>query len=252
LIAQLLGLAAAGLATGLLSGTLGVGGGFILVPLLTIIGLPIHEAIGTSLAFVVVVSTAGAARHLHQSSADARLAAGIALPGVLTAQLGAHMAHRLDEHVLALVLGLVLVAVAVWMLLAPDLPEGCASGYRVDLPRAALVGVVVGFASGLLGVGGGFLLVPALVLLLGIPLPVAVGTSLLAIILPAISGTVAYAALGSVDWRAVAATVPFGILGALHGARLAVRIPQPTLRVAFDVVLLAGAAKLLSVGVGVL
>ena len=153
---------------------------------------------------------------------------------------------------LALVFGLVLVAVAVWMLLAPDLPEGGPSDYRVDLPRAALVGLVVGFASGLLGVGGGFLLVPALVLLLGIPLAVAVGTSLLAIILPAVSGAVAYAALGSIDWTALAATVPFGIVGALYGARLAVRIPQTALRVAFDVVLLAGAAKLLSSGVGAL
>ncbi len=153
---------------------------------------------------------------------------------------------------LALVFGLALVAVAVWMLLAPDLPEGGPGDYAVDLPRAALVGLVVGFASGLLGVGGGFLLVPALVLLLGIPLAVAVGTSLLAIILPAASGAVTYAALGSIDWTAVAATVPFGILGALYGARLAIRIPEAALRVAFDVVLLAGAAKLLSTGVGAL
>ena len=250
--AELVAFAAAGLATGVLSGTLGVGGGFILVPLLTLIGVPIHDAVGTSLAFIVIVSGAGAARHLRQSSADARLAAAVALPGVVTAQLGAHVANRLDEQVLALVFGLVLVAVAAWMLLAPDLPEGGPSDYRVDVPRAALVGLVVGFASGLLGVGGGFLLVPALVLLLGIPLTVAVGTSLLAIILPAVSGTVAYAALGSIDWTALAATVPLGVVGALYGARLAVRIPQTTLRVAFDVVLLAGAVKLLSTGVGAL
>jgi uncharacterized membrane protein YfcA len=102
----------------------------------------------------------------------------------------------------------------------------------------------------MLGVGGGFLLVPALVLLLGVPLPVAVGTSLLAIVLPAISGAIAYAALGNIDWTAVAATVPFGILGAMYGARLAIRLPEPVLRVAFDVVLLAGAAKLLWSGAG--
>lgn len=250
--AQIVAFALVGLATGVLSGTLGVGGGFILVPLLTLTGVPIHEAVGTSLAFIVLVSGAGAARHIHQSSADLRLAAAIAIPGVVTAQLGAHLAHGLDEHVLALIFGLVLVAVAVWMLLAPELPEGSSSDYGVDLPRAALVGLVVGFASGVLGVGGGFLLVPALVLLLAIPLAVAVGTSLLAIILPAISGAVAYAALGSIDWTALAATVPFGVLGALYGARLAVRLPEPALRVAFDVVLLAGAAKLLWSGAGAL
>lgn len=250
--AQIVAFALVGLATGVLSGTLGVGGGFILVPLLTLTGVPIHEAVGTSLAFIVLVSGAGAARHIHQSSADVRLAAAIAIPGVVTAQLGAHLAHGLDEHVLALIFGLVLVAVAVWMLLAPELPEGSSSDYGVDLPRAALVGLVVGFASGVLGVGGGFLLVPALVLLLAIPLAVAVGTSLLAIILPAISGAVAYAALGSIDWTALAATVPFGVLGALYGARLAVRLPEPALRVAFDVVLLAGAAKLLWSGAGAL
>lgn len=250
--AQIVAFALVGLATGVLSGTLGVGGGFILVPLLTLTGVPIHEAVGTSLAFIVLVSGAGAARHIHQSSADVRLAAAIAIPGVVTAQLGAHLAHGLDEHVLMLIFGLVLVAVAVWMLLAPELPEGSSSDYGVDLPRAALVGLVVGFASGVLGVGGGFLLVPALVLLLAIPLAVAVGTSLLAIILPAISGAVAYAALGSIDWTALAATVPFGVLGALYGARLAVRLPEPALRVAFDVVLLAGAAKLLWSGAGAL
>jgi uncharacterized membrane protein YfcA len=250
--ADLVAFAVVGLATGVLSGTLGVGGGFILVPLLTLVGVPIHEAVGTSLAFIVLVSGAGAARHIHQSSADIRLAAAVAIPGVVTAQLGAHLAHGLDENVLALIFGIVLVAVAVWMLLAPELPERESSGHPVDLPRAALVGLVVGFASGMLGVGGGFLLVPALVLLLGIPLAVAVGTSLLAIILPAVSGAVAYAALGSIDWTAVAVTVPFGILGALYGARLAVRLPEPALRIAFDVVLLAGAAKLLWSGVGAL
>jgi uncharacterized membrane protein YfcA len=245
-----MGFAIAGLTTGLLSGTLGVGGGFILVPLLTVIGVPIHEAVGTSLALIVLVSSAGAARHLHQSSADARLAAAVALPGVITAQLGAHVAHGLDDQLLALVFGLVLVAVACWMLLAPNLPERGPSDYAIDLPRAVSVGLVVGFASGMLGVGGGFLLVPALVLLLGVPLPVAVGTSLLAIVLPAISGAIAYAALGNIDWTAVAATVPFGILGAMYGARLAIRLPEPVLRVAFDVVLLAGAARLLWSGAG--
>jgi hypothetical protein len=121
-IGELLAFAAAGLATGLLFGTLGVGGGFILVPLLTVIGVPIHEAVGTSLAFVVLVAGAGAARHVRQSSADAPLAAAIALPGAVTAQLGAHVASNC-EHVF--------VTHRVWA------PRAGAPGRMADLHRAS-------------------------------------------------------------------------------------------------------------------
>ena len=262
-----------GIATGLTSGTLGVGGGFILVPLLTLLGVPIHQAIGTSLGFIAIVALVGGLRHLRQSTADPLLAVSLVVVAAVLAQVGARVSDGLDEAVLALIFGIVLVAIGIWFFFGPD-PEDAdeqraarrASArpsalrrqrerllpsrtrplrYEVDLRKAAGVGAVVGFTSGMFGVGGGFLMVPLLTLVMAIPLPIAIGTDLFGVVVTAASGVIAHILLGNVLWDVLLVTVPGGMVAAALGARLSVRLSPPVLRLAFLCVLLLGSLKLL-------
>lgn len=266
-----------GIGTGLTSGTLGVGGGFILVPLLTLLGVPIHQAIGTSLGFIAVVALVGGLRHLRQSTADPLLAVSLVIAAAVLAQVGARVSEGLDDAVLALVFGIVLVVIAVWFYFGPDpedadeqraarraaarpspfrrvrerrIPSRAAPlHYVVDLRKAAGVGAVVGLTSGMFGVGGGFLMVPLLTLVMAIPLPVAIGTDLFGVVVTATSGVVAHVLLGNVLWDVLLVAVPGGMVAAAVGARLSVRLSPAQLRLAFLAVLLLGSVKLLYDGV---
>jgi uncharacterized membrane protein YfcA len=99
-----------------------------------------------------------------------------------------------------------------------------------------LVGVGVGFLSGFFGVGGGFLIVPALVVLLGLPMHLAVGTSLVAISLNALWGFIGNLQLGTLDWTLTVLFAAGGLIGVLTGGKLASRLPDRGLRSAFAVV----------------
>jgi uncharacterized membrane protein YfcA len=102
--------------------------------------------------------------------------------------------------------------------------------------RLVLVGIGVGFLTGFFGVGGGFLIVPALVLVLGLPMHLAVGTSLVAISLNALWGFIGNLQLGTLDWTLTLLFAAGGVIGVLSGGKLAGRLPERTLRRAFAAV----------------
>ena len=106
-------------ATGFISGLLGVGGGFILVPLLTLVGVPIHTAIGTSLAFIVCASMAGLVQHLRQGSIDLILALILGLPAAIMARISAQFSDLLSAAALHMAFGLLLVVVLALLSLCP-------------------------------------------------------------------------------------------------------------------------------------
>jgi uncharacterized membrane protein YfcA len=110
-------------------------------------------------------------------------------------------------------------------------------GYRYHLLGALGVGTLIGAITGLLGIGGGFLLVPMLVTLLGIPLPLAIGSSLLSILAAAAAAIAAHWSLGGVALEVVLPLGAGGIVGAQIGARLVARLPAPRLRLAYNVLL---------------
>ncbi len=237
--------------TGFLSGLLGVGGGFILVPLLAILGVPIHTAIGTSLAFVACTSVAGILQHLRQGSADMLIALVIALPATLMAIEGAYFSGLLSPATLSLIFTFLLVGVLLMYTFASSAKEfappaevpaaglpwyilhrcrtvaGTTYRYNVHLFKAVLSGVATGMLTGFFGVGGGFLLVPIAVLFLRIPLRVTVGTSLAVLVLPACLGTLSHWRLGHVALELWIPMVLTGILGSRLGAHyVAVLSPQ--------------------------
>lgn len=256
---EVVGFAVLGLLTGLAAGAFGVGGGFVLVPALTLAGLPLRIAIATSLAYIVLVAGTAAARHLRQGSVDLVLALPVAATAAVAAQGGARLAGALPERALSLLFAATLLGTAAWFSrsgLAPQraaaqgdrrsraLPgRGAGEPYRIRPARAALIGAVAGTASGLLGVSAGFLTVPLLSGWLAIPAPIAVGTGALSSSVTALSGVIAHAGLHELRWDLLAMLVPGGLAGAVVGARLSVRLTRAQLRRAFTVVMVAAAVK---------
>jgi hypothetical protein len=224
------------LAVGLSLGLLGSGGSILTVPVLHyLVGQPEKLAIGGSLLVVGLIASSAAVPYALHRQVDWRNVAWFGLPGMLGAWLGATLAHWVPGAV-QLALFAVVMLVAAWRML-----RGAAMPRIEHEPqRMAVVagGFAVGALSGLVGVGGGFLIVPALVLLAGVPMVNAVGTSLAVIALNSFTGFAKY--LGvlerhslALDWGVLLAVAAVGIVGSLAGHRLGRRLPQATLRKGF-------------------
>jgi uncharacterized membrane protein YfcA len=224
------------LAIGLSLGLLGSGGSILTVPVLHyLVGQPEKLAIGGSLLVVGLIASSAAVPYALHRQVDWRNVAWFGLPGMLGAWLGATLAHWVPGAV-QLALFAVVMLVAAWRMLrgaAMQRPDG-------EPQRLVVVagGFGVGALSGLVGVGGGFLIVPALVLLAGVPMVNAVGTSLAVISLNAFAGFAKYLAVLerqslTLDWGVLLAIAAVGIVGSFAGHRLGRRLPQATLRKAF-------------------
>ncbi len=228
---------------GLSLGLLGGGGSILAVPVLVYAaGLPPASAVPVSLAAVGATSLFAAAMHAREGRVDLRVALLFGGAGALGAAAGARITPLLSPPVL-------LLSFAVVMLVAGTRMLGVRRDELRDRPRparpvvTAAAGFAVGVLTGLLGIGGGFLAVPALVLVAGLPMPRAVGTSLVVIALNALGGLVSHA--GHASFAAGPAVLFAGasIAGALGGSHLTGRVPPDRLRHAFGLlVLLVGAA----------
>jgi uncharacterized membrane protein YfcA len=230
------------LAIGLSLGLLGSGGSILTVPVLHyLVGQPEKLAIGGSLLVVGLIATAAAVPYALSRQVDWRNVAWFGLPGMAGAWLGATLAHWVPGPVQLALFSLVML-IAAWRMLRGGVTQ------RPDHePRRFAVvagGIGVGILSGLVGVGGGFLIVPALVVLAGVSMAGAVGTSLVVIALNSYTGFIKY--LGvlqqqslDLDWRVLLTVAGLGVLGSFAGHRLGRRLPQATLRRLFGVFLVA-------------
>jgi len=239
-----------GLAVGSVMGLLGAGGALLAVPaMIYLLGQPIEAATTASLLVVAGNAAVGAAVKVRRGAADPRLAAAFAATAAIGALLGAWLSRLVSGHALLLLLALLMLvaAAALWRgthleALAPATPRW---------PLALAAGFAVGVLTGLCGVGGGFLIVPTLVLLLGLPLRVAVGTSLLVIAASALAGLAGHLGAEAIDWPVTIAFAVAGAAGAWLGARTGHRLPTPRLSQAFAVLLVALAAVLVVENAGV-
>lgn len=236
-----------GLAIGVLLGLLGGGGSILAVPALVYgAGLPLSAAVPTSLLVVGISSATAVIPRLRR--VQWRLAAIFAAAGAIAAFGGAAVNRLLDPAVVLVGFAVLMVAAGARMLASQNegggscaLPSGGVD-WRSCLPKAVGAGLVVGFLTGLFGVGGGFLIIPALVLLLGLAMPEAVATSLVIIVANSASGFVAH--LGDAHLQASIA-VPFilaAITGSLVAGRVAGRLPASKLRHWFAYLVFAVAA----------
>ncbi len=280
-----LGLLVLGLLIGGLSGFFGVGGGFMLTPMLNVVfGIPYPIAVGSSLAQMTGTAVSGVIRHRGLGNVDYRLGALMAVGAVLGVEPGARLLEALQaagevsvlggrvalaDLVVSLAYVPLLAGVAVWMWWETRDTMGGVSTedgrhwalvqwvQRLELrplivlPRSGIdslpvlvplvAGVLVGFLAGLLGVGGGFLVLPALVYVIGVPTAVAVGTSLFQVILTATMGLITHTVKGNVDPVLVLWVLVGGVVGAQVGAAFTEKASGPHIRRYFSYLMLAAA-----------
>lgn len=227
-------------------GLLGGGGSILTVPLLVYVaGMETKEAIATSLLVVGVTSAVAAVSHARAGRVQWRTGLIFGAAGMAGAYAGGRVAEFVPGGVLLAAFALMMLATGVAMLRGRrQVDESKAHG---DLPVLTVVaeGVVVGLVTGLVGAGGGFLVVPALALLGGLPMPVAVGTSLVVIAMKSLAGLGGYLSSVQIDWGLAAAVTAAAVVGSVAGGRLAGRVAPETLRKGFGWFVLAMAAFIL-------
>ena len=233
-----------GIVVGALLGLVGGGGAIIAVPALVYgVGLPLEEAIPTSLIVVGAASAVAVLPRLRRG-VNWRLALIVGSAGVTTAYLGTMVNRLVDAGVLLLIVSVIMVIAGIRMFMPIRasggpcaLPDGGIK-WRSCLPRALATGAVVGFLTGLLGVGGGFLIVPALTLVLGLPMSVTVGTSLVIIVINSIAGFTAHLGNVQIDWAVTGAFAATAMVASLIAGRLARGLSDTVLKRGFAVLVL--------------
>lgn len=245
---------AVGFVSGLLSGAFGIGGGLVTTPAIRLVlGYPALVAVGTPLPVILPGAITGALSYRRRGLADLSAGLLIGAAGAATSIAGAlASAHLGGTAVLLATAALILWAAVDLTLQARDAaarqpdPGAAEADPALDLAaepaapaparpwaRLVVIGLVAGAYSGFFGLGGGFVVVPALTRFCSFTMKRAIGTSLVAIAVLAVPGTIAHAALGHVDWT-LAALLAVGVVpGAWIGARLTSRTSDAAIRVAF-------------------
>ncbi len=226
-------------------GLLGGGGSILTVPILTMAaGMETKAAIASSLFVVAVTSAAGVISHARAGRVRWRIGITFGLAGMAGAFGGGRIAAYIPGSVLMILFGLMMAATAIAMLRGPTTAR---PSTVTDLQTSKIIaeGVVVGVVTGLVGAGGGFLVVPALVLLGGLSMDLAVGTSLVVISMKSFAGLAGHLGHVSIDWPIVLAVTGTAVIGSFLGGTLAGRIPPATLRRGFGVFIVVMAAVVL-------
>lgn len=227
------------LLAGTFGGLVGLGGGVIMIPLMVdVLKLKQHAAHGTSLLVIVFTGIAGAVTYGMHGSVDVAAAALLAATAMITTRAGAHYAHSLSEWKLKWYFGWFIIFVCVLLLAKPYLPHFHAEeGWAKTIVFLA-TGAFTGFLSGMMGVGGGSIMVPFMVLFAGLPQHLAQGSSLLAMVPAGSVGAYAHGRLGNVRADLLPWLIPGILLGTYVGGTFAHFLPEAVLRLIFSAVLL--------------
>jgi uncharacterized protein len=228
--ASLLALALAAL-VGLSLGMLGGGGAVLTLPILVYVaGIAVREAVSVSLVVVGVTSFAAAIVHGSRGDFHTKAAGLFAATGMVAAYFGSGLTDAISERALLLIFAGLMLVVGAAMLRQPA--QRPASAQCRTYPCIA-IGTAVGVLTGFLGVGGGFLIVPALVLFAGIETRAAVGTSLAVIAVNAAAGLMGHLRHAPLDWRLALLFTAGALVGMAAGVRLSGRLPAAALRRGF-------------------
>lgn len=259
-----------GVVVGALSGLLGIGGGTLMVPIFRLgFGMTALESTATSLFTIVPTSLVGFATHIKNKTCIPRVGVVCGLAGALTSPVGVILASLSPAWLVMLAAALIVAYSSVSMFrkairmpkvaatagtpleegaeeaakeIEEKLPEFAFTKKRVA--QAIAIGLGAGLASGYVGVGGGFIMVPLFLSVLGIMMRQASGTSLVAVTILAVPGVITQVMLGNVDFIAGIAMAAGSIPGAILGANLTRIVPERQLRFAFGAFLLVSAVAL--------
>lgn len=271
-----------GVLIGIASGLLGIGGGTVMVPIFRLaFGMSATMSTATSLFAIIPTSISGAISHVKGKTCIPALGIAAGLGGACLSPVGVWLAQLSPDWLVMLAAALIIGYSAINMFkkafklrpagqpatgvdaaaaasltssgdaaaAAPTVDDSSLS--RKQLLQGAAIGLVAGLASGYVGVGGGFIMVPLMLSIIGIPMRKASGTSLIAVMILAIPGVIEQGIIGNINYLAGIAIVIGTIPGAVIGARLVTKVPERTLRLLFGCFLIVAAVMLVLNEVGI-
>lgn len=259
-----------GVLIGIASGLLGIGGGTVMVPIFRLaFGMSATMSTATSLFAIIPTSISGAISHVKGKTCIPALGISAGLGGACLSPVGVWLAQLSPDWLVMLAAALIIGYSAINMFkkafklrpagqpaagvdaaaAAPTADDSSLS--RKQLLQGAAIGLVAGLASGYVGVGGGFIMVPLMLSIIGIPMRKASGTSLIAVMILAIPGVIEQGIIGNINYLAGIAIVIGTIPGAVIGARLVTKVPERTLRLLFGCFLIVAAVMLVLNEVGI-
>ena len=257
-----------GVLIGIASGLLGIGGGTVMVPIFRLaFGMSATMSTATSLFAIIPTSISGAISHVKGKTCIPALGIAAGLGGACMSPIGVWLAQLSPDWLVMLAAALIIGYSAINMFkkafkvpragqpvagvdaAAPTADDSSLS--RKQLLQGAAIGLVAGLASGYVGVGGGFIMVPLMLSIIGIPMRKASGTSLIAVMILAIPGVIEQGIIGNINYLAGIAIVIGTIPGAAIGARLVTKVPERTLRLLFGCFLIVAAVMLVLNEVGI-
>lgn len=248
--------------TGIIASMLGVGGGFLNVPLINYLGNePINVAIGTSLFIIVFTSLSSTLGYARKGVIDFKLGLVLETASIPGAFLGAYLTGWIPENILKAIFGVALIIIGINMIFKNQkknltqeelsekrrtvrgrvlnwrrvtrLATGESYEYNINVPLGLAFSFVAGLSSGLLGIGGGIVKVPLLHVALGVPMIITVATSMFMIIFTTLIGTFEHSMLGHVNWQIGIAMIIGAIIGTQIGCRITLKISPSLLRKIF-------------------
>jgi len=246
-----------GAITGIVLGLFGSGGSIIAMPaLMYLLNVEAKSAIAMSMGIVAVTATFSGWDNWRRGNVNLKVAVMFGLFGVIGTYGGARLGVYTPVQIQLTLFALVMYAAAYKMLQRKKQPAGqLATAGGPPLPEEKVIsahmghiaahGIGVGVLTGLVGVGGGFLIVPALVLLSGIPMKIAIGTSLVIVAAKSYSGFAGYVGAVPVDWTTMALFTTVTVAGSFIGTRIAHRFSQETLKRSFGIFLVFVASYIL-------
>lgn len=233
-----------GILIGVSLGLLGSGGAILTIPILMFgLGLSEKLAIINSLAIVAIISGVSSAKNIAADTVQWRIVARFGIPSIGGTYIGSVLGQSVSGSTQIAVFVVIVFISAIKMWLSSNGADAITQSKNVDTAKLVLSGVFVGVLTGFVGVGGGFLIVPALILLAGVPLINAVATSLLIITFNSLTGFYKYFTIGnysieSFDWRPILILAGVGILGSLIGLKWSKKFPAKTMKKSFSIILM--------------
>ncbi len=225
----------------------GLGGGLIFSPLFILLQFPIHTAVSASLFLNGIAAISAAITYFRKKMVDVKIGLPLIISSSLFAPLGAYATSKVNLQLFTAILAVVILLAAVRMIFSKKVEsEGKKIATAYKIMGGAVIGMVIGFVAGLLGIGGGVFIVPLLIYVLGVPTKTAAATSIFIVVFSSFSGFIAHVSIAVPDWRFILMAALFSFTGGQLGSRImAEKLKSRTIRRIFGVVLLVFVLKLL-------
>lgn len=225
----------------------GLGGGLIFSPLFILLQFPIHTAVSASLFLNGIAAISAAITYFRKKMVDVKIGLPLIISSSLFAPLGAYATSKVNLQLFTAILAVVILLAAVRMIFSKKVEsEGKEIATAYKIMGGAVIGMVIGFVAGLLGIGGGVFIVPLLIYVLGVPTKTAAATSIFIVVFSSFSGFIAHVSIAVPDWRFILMAALFSFTGGQLGSRImAEKLKSRTIRRIFGVVLLVFVLKLI-------